>query len=304
MQYSILWADDRKDEFLSVEMDQEIEEYVREHFFEPHLDFCENVEDAEKCVSSKKYDVIFSDYNIGENKDGQDFITDIRKSNVNAEVLFYSALHNPPALGLDRISFLRLNSSSAYDDLKAKMKSMIDLTLEKLNDLTSLRGLVMAEVSELDEKMENLITKYYVDSTSEEKRSSFNDHIVNDLEESLKKRLINDKCEKKCIHSWRKENFSNIIPRMDSSQKARTIKLIMDEIHFEYNPRKANFYEDFLEDVISVRNALAHCVSCEQDGKEILKTRKNPCVEFDHDKIMNIRKNLQKYGKLLDDLGC
>ena len=118
---------------------------------------------------SKKYDVIFSDYNIGENKDGQDFITDIRKSNVNAEVLFYSALHNPPALGLDRISFLRLSSSSAYDDLKAKMKSMIDLTLEKLNDLTNLRGLVMAEVSELDIMMKQIVYHYCDDSEKEKK---------------------------------------------------------------------------------------------------------------------------------------
>lgn len=301
LKYNILWVDDHKDDYIEIEMDKNIEAYIKGLFLDPSIDFFDNVGDAEKSASQKHYDVIFSDYNIDE-KTGRDLIIDIRNKHVNAEVLFYSAQQDPPLLDKDRISFFRLMSNTAYATLEARMKEMIDLTLEKLNDLTSLRGLVMAEVSELDEKMENLIAKYYVDSTSEEKRLSFNDHIVNDLEKSLKKRFINDKCEKKCIHSWRKENFSNIIPRMDSSQKARTIKLIMDEIHFEYNPRKANFYEDFLEDVISVRNALAHCVSCEQDGKEILKTRNNPCVVFSQQKITDVRKNLQKYSDVFKNL--
>ena len=51
----------------------------------------------------------------------------------SVEVLFYSALHEPPAKGWDRISFLRLQSADAYEELKTKMKSVIDLTVEKLH---------------------------------------------------------------------------------------------------------------------------------------------------------------------------
>ncbi|MCL4101720.1 hypothetical protein [Fibrobacter sp. HC4] len=306
MQYSILWVDDRKDEFLSVEMDQEIEEYVREHFFEPHLDFCENVEDAEKCVSSKKYDVIFSDYNIGENKDGQDFITDIRKSNVNAEVLFYSALHNPPALGLDRISFLRLNSSSAYDDLKAKMKSMIDLTLEKLNDLTNLRGLVMAEVSELDIMMKQIVYHYCDDSEKEKKLHSY---IVEKIEKRSKDVLESVACDKNCTHVWKNKNLKEIVfdPGFESFTTARTLYQIIREIKSGnssvLDQSCLSFtLEEYKSQIIDNRNMLAHCQAfIGNDGKETLKTAEGEKT-FNSADIDEIRRNILRYHTMFEAL--
>lgn len=303
LKYNILWVDDRKEEYEELGIDNDIREYVKSIFFDPCLDFCESVDDAINKISEKKFDVIFSDYNIDE-KNGEDFIKNIRSKSVNTEILFYSAQKglDLPKSGLNRITFLKLNSDTSYEQLKTSMISIIDLTVEKLNDLSNLRGLVMSEVSELDEKMENIVAKYYIEFESEEKRLSFNDHIVKNSEESLKKRLKKDGCNKDCVHSWRNESFDSIIPRMDSSQKARTIKLIIDEVNFEYSPRKNNFYEDFLEDVVNVRNDLAHCVSEEKNGKEILKTKKDPYVEFDREKITGIRKNLQKYSGIFNDI--
>lgn len=126
LQYNILWVDDRKDEYQTLEIDKELENYLNDLFFEPHIYMYENVEEAEKKLSQIKYDVIFSDYNIGENKNGKDFIIDIRKLNVKAEILFYSAQEKPPATEMDRISFLQLQSNTAYEELKDKMKSVID----------------------------------------------------------------------------------------------------------------------------------------------------------------------------------
>lgn len=301
LKYNILWVDDHKDDYIEIEMDKNIEAYIKGLFLDPSIDFFDNVGDAEKSASQKHYDVIFSDYNIDE-KTGRDLIIDIRNKHVNAEVLFYSAQQDPPLLDKDRISFFRLMSNTAYATLEIRMKEMIDLTLEKLNDLTNLRGLVMAEVSELDEKMEFMIQRYYVECSSDEKRNSFNKHIVADSESSLKKSLQKDGCDKKCIHIWRNKKIEEIIPRLDSSQKARTIRLIMRELNFNYDSRKANFYEDYLEDVINVRNNLAHCVSEISEGKEILKTRNDPCVMFAQQEITDIRKNLQKYNDVFENL--
>lgn len=301
LKYNILWVDDHKDEYVEVSINNRVLEYAKSLFLDANLDFYDEVDDAENALSSKKYDLIFSDYNIGA-KNGDTFIKEIREKSVNVEVLFYSAQDDLPLLGLDRISFLKLIPNTAYTQLEDKMKSMIDLTLEKLNDLTNLRGLVMAEVSELDAKMEFVIQRYYVDCKSNKKRNSFNEHIVADSESSLKKSLQKDGCNKECIHIWRNKKMDEIIPRLDSSQKARTIKLIMGELNFNYDSRKANFYEDYLEDVINVRNNLAHCVSEISDGKEILKTRNNPCVVFSQQEITDIRKNLQKYSDVFENL--
>ena len=37
LQYNILWVDDRKDEYQTLEIDKELENYLNDLFFEPHI---------------------------------------------------------------------------------------------------------------------------------------------------------------------------------------------------------------------------------------------------------------------------
>lgn len=106
MKYNILWVDDRKDEFVELDYPTVLKEYVAKLHFEPSIDFFESVEEAKEVIRMAKYDVIFSDYNIGDNDRGDNFIAFIREQNVNTEILFYSALETVPKLNIDRISFL------------------------------------------------------------------------------------------------------------------------------------------------------------------------------------------------------
>lgn len=321
LQYNILWVDDRKEDYQILDMDKDIESYVRELFFIPHIDFFDNVEEAVKSARSKKYDVIFSDYNIEEQKDGQAFITEIRNNNVKAEVLFYSALHEPPAKGWDRISFLRLQSADAYEDLKAKMKSVIDLTIEKLNDLTNLRGLVMAEVSELDNLMEDIIREFY----SKKKLDSvewcdFKNKIIKEVQKSTLKKIQNGKvdivkkdgrkkeinvekgdCPKNCTHLWMDaKNIDEIISNFefDSSKKAHTINEILRKVTIS----KKFVFKDYDENIIKVRNDLAHSRSIMKKGQEILATKKKGEKSFTESDLIIIRKNIVKYHELFEEL--
>lgn len=307
--YNILWVDDRIDEYKMLEIDREIESYVRELFFEPHLYMYENVEDAEKDLKSRRYDVIFSDFNISENKSGEDFINYIRKQNVNTEVLFYSAKQDLPIISLDRISFLNLKRDASYDELKKKMISLIDLTIEKLNDLTSLRGLVMAETSELDKNMEDVCYRYFVQN-----KTDISDHIFEEVIKSLEKDYLNkleksNNCDKKCSHKIRKLIYKeNIITNIafDSSRKARSVKKIIKETNFSLDNYGINedFYEAYLKEIIETRNLLAHSYSIIKDsGEENLISKKDGKeIVFDKDIIKNIRKRILLYKNILSDL--
>lgn len=321
LQYNILWVDDRKEDYQILDMDKDIESYVRELFFIPHIDFFDNVEDAVKSAKLKKYDVIFSDYNIEEQKDGQAFITEIRNNNVKAEVLFYSALHEPPAKGWDRISFLRLQSADAYEELKTKMKSVIDLTVEKLNDLTNLRGLVMAEVSELDNLMEDIIREFYSKKKSDSVEwSDFKKKVIKEIQKSTLKKIQNGKvdivkkdgrkkelsveqgdCPKNCTHVWMNaENIDEIISNFefDSSKKAHTINEILRKISIS----KRFVFKDYDENIIKVRNDLAHSRSVIKKGQEILATKKKGERAFTERDLITIRKNIFKYHELFEEL--
>ena len=313
LQYNILWVDDRKDEYQTLEIDKELENYLNDLFFEPHIYMYENVEEAEKKLSQIKYDVIFSDYNIGENKNGKDFIIDIRKLNVKAEILFYSAQEKPPATEMDRISFLQLQSNTAYEELKDKMKSVIALTVEKLNDLTNLRGLVMAEVSELDTMMEEIIKKYYLGKETNSKEwLNFQKRIIAGVEKNTKKKILpkvsktdkneeKEHCVKDCFHIWSKaESIEDIISEFefDSSKKAHTIHIIAEEI-FDYKIFTCSEYET---EIIQVRNNLAHSKSVIKDGVEVLVTKKKGDIDFNQDSFIKIRRDIKKYLEILEKI--
>lgn len=304
LKYNILWVDDRKDEYQTLEIDIYLENYLKNLFFEPHIYMYENIEEAEEKLSQIKYDVIFSDYNIGEKKNGKDFIIDIRNKNIKSEILFYSAQEKPPATEMDRISFLQLQSNTAYEELKNKMKTVIDLTVAKLNDLTNLRGLVMAEVSELDMMMKEIISKYFVENFSSEKKDKFNSHIVKNAERSLRQLLKKSNCPEVCKHIWHEKNIDEIIkkPSFESSQKARTINLIINEIKFDYIPNKENFYQDYLDDIITHRNILAHChTKLKENGIEVLETSEKD-KEYSSSEINELRKNILKYREIFKEL--
>lgn len=306
LQYNILWVDDRKENYQTLEIDKELILYLKELFFEPHIYMYESVEEAEENMGQRRYDVIFSDFNIGEKKDGKDFIADIRNRNVNSEILFYSAKQTPPAMSMDRISFLRLQSDSSYEELKNKMKSVIDLTVEKLSDLTNLRGLVMAEVSELDNKMEQLISDYFIIEDEKEmklRRDFFDKKIVKNVEESTKQKLERVDCKQKtCKHKWHNKSIQEIISSIDfeSSKKALAIDLLVEKLTYDF--KGGQFYDTYLNEIIFKRNDLAHSYSVIEKGEEILKTKKHGPQKFTKNDIANIRRDIKKYHLIFNDL--
>ncbi|MBR6200692.1 MAG: hypothetical protein IKQ61_10590 [Spirochaetales bacterium] len=301
LQYNILWLDDRIEEYQTLEIDEYLEQYLDELFFSPHLYMYETIEDAKKNLEKKKWDVIFSDFNINESKNGEQFIRDIRNNNINSEVLFYSAQQDLPKMEIDRISFLRLSSDKAYEELKGKMKSVIDLTVEKLNDLTNLRGLVMSEVSELDDKMKNIVADYCKKSVDNEQE--LRNYIIGKIEEHLKGSLdtSQSKCDKKCIHQWKNKTISEVVfeQNFDSYTTARALDHILKK---QSIPDVNKFLDDYYKAIIKNRNELAHCrTKLKEDGSEVLIT-KNGEKEFTSDDINKIRKNIIGYHKMFEKL--
>ena len=308
LNYNILWVDDKKEKFEELDYPKEIIKFLEDQFYTPNINFYETIEDAEKSLENNKYDVIFSDYNInaddyesdsGKEKTGEDFLRTIRKNSVNTEVLFYTAQKNLPTPNLDRISYLQLNTPNSYSDLLDKMKSLISLTVERLNDLTNLRGLIMSEVSELDDIMDKIITKYFESNNISELSS-----IIKDREKSIKKKLVNkDECGEKCILKIQNEGTSinDILKEFDSAFKARAINKIIEKLEYSYQTYKNNFYEDYNENIIVIRNKLAHCTSDFKNGKEILKTRAGDEL-FDKDKINIIRNNIKNYNTMFNNI--
>ncbi len=297
LKYKILWFDNEPDWVESIEDD--VREIVEDEYCFIYDKELREKDDPK--TSYNNYDLILMDLNLEDEKTGDQLIQNIRDLDIYTDVLFYSAdgistiKEKAQTLGLEGVYF----SGRDKDAFIAKLRKVISSTINKVQDLNNIRGLVMAEVSELDILMENIISKYFVENGNNDKIEEFNQHIINNVEQSTKDKLDSNDCKKQCSHNWRNKSIEEIIHLLDfdSSKKARTINVIIKNEHIDYTAKHINFYEDYKADIIDMRNNLAHCISELIDGNEVLKLKKKGVkdIVFDANMFKQVRLNIQKY---------
>jgi len=150
LHYKILWIDDQIEDYIDMGIKDEFESYIELLGFIPTVECFENGTVAEQSINTKKYDLILSDYNIeGANEQGDVLIQRIRDGGVFTEVLFYSAQPDFDTIAKnlyrDRVSFFSLIGDESFKGFKEKVFKLVDHTVSKLQELNSIRGLVMSD---------------------------------------------------------------------------------------------------------------------------------------------------------------
>lgn len=298
LKYKILWVENDSDWAESIE--EEIKELVEQQYgFDYDRTFSSKKNDD---ILFNDYDLILMDLNLESEPTGDVLIKNIREREIYTDVIFYSAdglqkiKQKAHDLDLEGVYF----ASRDKDLFINKVNSVIKTTIHKVQDLNNLRGLVMAEVSELDALMSDIINKYYVLSATEEKTQLFHKHITKSQERRIKDSLADCTNESKiCCHIWKNMPIDKIIPDLESYSMAKAVNYIIPSEY--YVPQKANFLEDYYADIILIRNQMAHCKSETIEGKEILKTRKGDATFNDED-FKRIRLNIRKYSELFKHL--
>jgi CheY-like chemotaxis protein len=298
LKYKILWIENEQDWVESIE--DQIQEYLEDLGFNYEMKL---IGKEEKDIAYNDYDLILMDLNLADQPNGAELISKIRELGSYTDVVFYSSMginelrNKGKEKELEGVYYSGRTPESSFIN---KVKAVIDSTIKKVQDLSNLRGLVMAEVSELDVKMMDIIKKYYVQNETEELKNTFHKHITKKLEERFKKAL--EGCEKKekvCYHKWKNEPIESIIPQMEAAQLAKAVNyLIPADL---YSPVRANFFEDYKAEIVDTRNQLAHCASKIEDGKEILITRDGDKT-YNDESIKEIRKSILKYSEIFTKL--
>lgn len=306
LHYKILWVDDQFGELIDYGLKTSIERHLAELGFEPFVEFFEDITTAQQGMISKKYDLIISDYNISEDGNGDLLIQRIREGKIYTEVLFYSAQSEFDAIAKrlyqDRVSFISIAAQDGYDKLVDKAKWLINQTLTKLQEVESIRGLVMSETSQLDDLVK-IILKVYFESERENK-TKLRDDILKRIEGSLK-----DNFTKTGELKLRSKTDSEIVQSriFDASKMARSInKLIeLEQIHLA-DSKFENFFEGYKQHVLDLRNDLAHAkAEMDENGNEYLVIGGEGTTKtriFNHEETIRIRKTLLRYRTLLQSL--
>lgn len=301
LKYRILWIENEEDWVESIE--DQIQDYLDDlgFIYEKKL-----IGKEEIGIDYNKFDLILMDLNLADQPNGAELISKIRNLGAYTDVVFYSAsgINELRAKGREKeLEGVYYSGRTPDSSFISKVKAVIDSTIKKVQDLNNVRGLVMSEVSELDERMLSLIDSYFISKANEKRTATFKKHLVEDVEKATKKKLSeSEKCDKKCKHKWKDLPIEDIIKdfEFDASRKARAINLIVEMEGIPYiNKYGQNFFDDYQKDMLSMRNNLAHCVSSSIDGKEVLITKKGSVI-FDDDAFNEIRKQIKSYNSFLD----
>ena len=286
--YSILWFDDESEYFDSLDLEP-LEKRVQDWGFDLRIDSTTDPEKFRELAPYDKYDLLVVDYNLSNfDKHGDEFIEEIRNHGIYTEIIFYSA--NPISDLWDAVAMRRLEGvflSPRGDPLMAKIENVARQSVKKVLDLNNVRGIVMAEVGAMDELLDNLATTIFNTLNEEDQDEVLNRYIGRFLD--------SQNTEKEEVE---KINSISALLKLCLSYKKWQLCMSLVKMKDETMSTKIEGYN---EDVLKLRNFLAHGIPEEKDDALVF-TRNNEILYFTDEKSEKLRKNLKKYTETFEEL--
>ncbi|MEZ0183425.1 hypothetical protein AB9T89_14380 [Flavobacterium oncorhynchi] len=297
--YNVLWVEDDTSWFETTSeiFKENLDDYGFNLIANRKVNFSE-VSSEISLNGLNKIDILLIDFNLKNSENGDAVINLLREQEIYTDIIFYSS-------DLDSVksSMHKYYMEGVYYSDRKEIEHKFDLvfktTIKKIEEINSMRGLVVGETSELDVCIEKLSLFFINDILS--------------LEKSEIDKFINAYCEKMT------KNSTSIFERYESigindffSQIEATKKLdIFRSLLKKVNALNQNIFSDFLEfnknyhvDVIDLRNKFAHAKSIiNQEGKEVLLAHLGKeDFEFDQERFVSIRKNIKKHREQINHL--
>lgn len=286
LSFSVLWFDDNEDYFDSLDV-TELNKEILEWGFEPNIKCVMTPEEFNKCAPFENYDLIVVDRNLEGYPDGQEFIANIRGNAVYTEIIFYTAGNASGLWDAIRENELEGVFVSSRSDILSKIAKVGRQTIRKVLDLENMRGIVMAEVGELDLLLEQII-KIGVDNLHVDyQRQIFTKFHENVMEQntktvaSLARFIENPETALMlsfCDSDKRWQNFNRLRKCHDKLKGQQKIG-------------------DYAEDILRPRNFLAHGKpEINQDGSYLFHYQGKKYY-FDDAVSLQLRQTILRYKK-------
>lgn len=288
-EYYVLWLDDKiyTDTSLNKRIIEKIEEHIKNDLaFEPRIVKENEINRAlSYCNASpqtQRIDLFVSDFNLVGDDNGFNFLKNVRSNNYKQDLILYSnnsveeitasvIQHIEAENDLDVFSRFTFQSLNDRDEFINTVNQIIDLNIEKWQELNALRGLYLSEISQIEmtikdkikatADLSNINTIFQKNSTT----GSLSSQIENKL-----RCLLNNVTEAKL----KKISFSEIKDLIVEDS---------DILHAEWT------------EIAEIRNSLAH-VREDQDtlGRYICSCKDNTKKFYEND-IIRYRKKLFEF---------
>jgi hypothetical protein len=300
LRYYILWIENDKGWYETTS--ELIKSEVEEFGFVPveeNIDSGKQLNELlEKDSNLSNYDIILVDYKLNNSENGDVLINRIRGNEIYTDVIFYS--QDPQDLNdVFRKKGLEGVYISNREEIDEKFKKVMKSTIKKVEEVSSLRGLILSETSQLDETMLGIIKKF-LNHSNEEKNENLKKYILEKISKTIEK-------HNEDFEQLKEENFYELLDKpflftsFHKSIAINKIAKISDKPEIKkYYP----FHESYKTEIIKPRNIFAHVIEVEENGKIVLRSRTGEEQHFNSEKCIDMRKKIQKYSGILNDLNA
>lgn len=303
LDYKILWIDN-EERFFKNHRDY-IKNHIEEQGFDAditeYLSFQEFKEKEQLAEHQKRYDLFLIDLNLDHGKTGDEIIKEIRE-HVLTDIIFYSTELREVRQKIHENDIEGIYATSRNPhDFEEKVTDVIDVTIKKVQDVNNLRGLILAEVAELD-RIKNQIVKKYCEVT-ENKDNELKKYIKTDVFSDFKSNIA---------------KYDFLTSNDDTSHEQMELHKFIDDLMYMSAKKSLTVYkikrlfepansidfkhQNYFDDVIRKRNVFAHETEQEDEQGKYLKYTNGERLDFTSEHCVQIRKDIKKYKKLLEEI--
>lgn len=298
LNYYILWVEDDNSWFETTS--ELFMNSVNSHGFHPIIERKKTLEEVKEMLLGdglKKYDIFLIDFTLRNSEDGGTIIDFLRNKNVYTDIIFYSS---------DKQSILDSIKDNLFEgvyhsdrkDVEDKFEKVFYTTIKKIEEVNSMRGLIVGETSDLDAMIEESLSR------------CMELDIVKafDIDKFFNEQVL-QKEQGKCnwlMAEYDKGGIAAVLSRLDAIRKWELLRGILkrNKEKHQYIARFIEINSPYQSEVIDLRNKFAHSkVILDGNGKEFLKAQiGDKHYEFNEEAFRLIRTNLIKHRKALLEL--
>jgi hypothetical protein len=283
--FSILWFDDTSDFFDSLESKiDELKTEVLAWGFFPDIKLVTTPEEFIGYRPYEKFDLIVVDRNLQQYGEGEDFIADLRNHTIYTEVIFYTAGSAGDLWDAIREKKLEGVFVSNRNLILSKISKVGRQSIRKILDLENMRGIVMAEVGELDQLLGDILTVGI---------GSLQDELRNTVFESFHKEAEkqNQEFGARLTTFIKTPELGQMLDMCDSNKRWENFNRL-----WKYHDKLKSMAKlgNYKFEVLDIRNILAHGKPENRDDGYLFTYRGKEYI-YNEESSNELRKTLLKY---------
>ncbi|MFY8069330.1 MAG: hypothetical protein ACOVMG_04470 [Flavobacterium sp.] len=288
LNYYLLWVED--DDSWFKDTSELFEMTINEYGFNSIIERKKTLSEVKEEIAKnnlKKFDVFLIDFNLKDSESGDNVIELLRGKEIYTDIVFYSS---------DKVSIIESVKEHQFEgvyhsdrrEIQDKFEKVFKTTIKKIEEINSMRGLIVGETSELDALIEEHLLLFtqspFIDNFDCDK------FVKNEIFENAEKR------NQKLKEIYDESGIKAVFKSFDAIKKWKLLRAILKN-----NLDKNDYISEFIEinksyniEVIDIRNKFAHAqVITLENGSEVLKS------QFDNDHYVF---NEESFKKIREDL--